>query len=133
MTKPNEGQTRRGWTWQRALAFLACLIVSPALANARDGNTIDSIKTVKAGVDIELTSTKEFPVRDELVVLRIGTKEFTKSRSPDDGNLNTLIFTLTTQEFDQVATGDEVTVQYGRDGSSERWDFGKLDKRLRDK
>ncbi len=101
--------------------------------NLRGGNAIQSIRTVQGTVEIELTSATEFPVRDELVRLRIGAQEFTRSRPPRDGRLNALIFTLTAEQFDKLADGDEVIVQYGRDGASQRWRFGKLDKRLKDK
>ncbi len=116
------------------LALLFFLASLPVLAQAGETNTIGSIKTVKDGVDIEVHSTRFFPVRNELVVLRIGRKEFTKSRSPQDGNLNTLIFTLTSSDFEaETATGDDVFVQFGRGEGSDRRYFGKLDKSKRDK
>jgi hypothetical protein len=104
-------------------------------------NIIKSIKYVdssdaledKAGVEIELISTRAFPVRNELAVLRVGDGEFTLSRYPEDGHTNTLIFTLTTKEFARLANGDPVTVQYGRGLSGGGWDFGPLDKNLLDK
>jgi hypothetical protein len=91
---------------------------------------IKSIKTVRSAVELQLTSSRSFGVRNALVVLRIGTQKFTKSRSPEDGSLNTLIFTLTADEFARTAPGDRVTVQYGDEPG---WDFGTLDKRLLDK
>jgi len=51
----------------------------------QEKNTVDSIKTVQSKIEIQVTSTKEFPVRDELVVLQIGSKPFTESRYPADG------------------------------------------------
>jgi hypothetical protein len=61
------------------------------------------------------------------------------SRHPD-GSLNTVIFTLTREEFDRTKDGDLVTVQHG--GCTEDltqlrpywdlWIFGPLDKSLLD-
>lgn len=83
------------------------------------------------GVEIEVSSDVEFPVRNELVVLRVGARESTLSRYPESGDTHTLIFTLTLEEFAQIATGDLVTVYYGRGGETkERWNFGPLDKSL---
>lgn len=127
----------RAWcakTCRGLLALLFFLASLPVLAQAGDKHTIKSIKTVKDGIDIEVHSTRVFPVRNELVVLRVDKKEFTKSRSPQDGNLNTLIFTLTSSEFErETATGDDVFVQFGRGEGSDRRYFGKLDKSKRDK
>jgi len=107
------------------LLILLFFLFLPAAATTQVVNAINTIKTVEAGVDVELTSPRGFPVRNELIVLRIGTREFTRSRSPEDGSLNTLIFTLTAEEFAATATGDRVVVQCGLD---EVWDFGTLDK-----
>ena len=107
------------------LMFVA-LVVASAVAQT---NTIVSIRAVAGGVELELQSTREFPVRDEQVILRIGSVEGTSSRPPDDGSLDTLIFFLTSERFSQTATGDRVTVRYGRE-STDVWDFGELDKSL---
>jgi len=82
------------------------------------------------GVEIELYSSEQFPVRNEVVVLSVGKADFLLSRYPDEGDLNRLIFTLTTDEFDQLASGDPITVRYGRDpdNSYDQRDFGLLDK-----
>ena len=82
-------------------------------------------------MEIEVTSEKSFPVRSELVVLRIGAQEFTLSRYREDGDTHTMIFTLTPEEFDKTAAGDPVSVYYGRDDDpSQRWDFGRLNKSI---
>jgi hypothetical protein len=54
---------------------------------------------------------------------------FVGSRPPEDGSLNTLIFTLPFEQFARTAFGDRITVQYG---DEPEWDFGILDKRLLD-
>lgn len=84
-------------------------------------------------VEIEVTSSEGFPVRNELPVLRIGKQEALLSRYPNDGDTHKLIFTLTPEEFAQTSTGDPVTVQYGRDEPGEIWNAGLLDKRVVDK
>jgi hypothetical protein len=120
---------RRPWPW--TLTLLLSLVGLPALATAQpEVNVIKSMKTIRSEVELQLTSSRLFGVRNALVVLHIGTQEFTKSRSPEDGSLNTLIFTLTSDEFARLAPGDRVTVQYDNEPG---WDFGTLDKRLLDK
>ena len=128
-------------------AVLTCLLFSSIIAGAQapqaDVNTVKSIRTVNGVVEVELHSSREFPVRDEVVVLRIGKKEFLRSRSPEDGSLKTLIFMIEPDEFGSLADGEEMTVKYGKsredagdvgaDAASAhrpRWNFGKLNKSL---
>ncbi len=85
----------------------------------------------KPSIEVVVWASNGFPVRNEIAVLRIDSKEFMLSRYPESGDTQTLIFTLTPEEFAQTATGDLVTVQYGRGGeSNEQWNFGTLDKGL---
>ena len=112
---------------------------------ASDVNIVKSIRATVVdsapAIEIELQSSREFPVRDQIVVLRIGTRDFLRSRSPSDGSLNTLIFMLTPDDFSQLADGDAMSVRYGLDYSDQpsaqpsgtdnaRWDFGPLNKAL---
>jgi hypothetical protein len=136
---------------------LSCLVTLPLFAAQQTAepkvNTVRSIRAAAAPagvgaaataeIDIELHSTQEFPIRDQVVVLRIGNSDFMKSRSPADGSLNTLIFSVPADEFAQLPNGAQITVRYGK-GDPElpqgvaaqaaanrwRWDFGKLDKSL---
>ena len=121
--------------------LLIVLLGTPIAAAAQEVNVVKSIRAVGKTVEIELESTKEFPVRDEVVVLRIGEKEFSKSRSPKGGSLKGLVFVLTADEFEKLTDGDQMTVGYGRQPAGEegvlsgsaagpRWDFGKLNKTL---
>jgi hypothetical protein len=145
-------RTKSGKIWQWVFVLFLCLGCSLALAAEakKEVNTIRSIKTVAVAaaransrtqpeIEIELNSTREFPVRNQIVVLRIGDEEFTRSRSPEDGSLNTLIFILPADQFTKAANGDPVAVYYGRDDPNERddqkdrWEFGRLDKSLLDK
>ena len=102
-----------------------------------EGNTL-RIRTVDSaaalagepGVETTLTSTTAFPVRNELAVLRIGALAVALSRYGDDGDMHTLIFTLTSEQFALTNNGDEVWLQYGMDKTTERWTFGALNKAI---
>lgn len=104
-----------------------------------DGNRIVSIRRVSSGaslrtqssgVEVEVASNQPFPVRNELPVLRIGKREIALSRYPSNGDLKRLIFTLPEEEFAQVSSGEDVSVQYGRGESTLRWSFGRMDKSM---
>ncbi|MBI1747653.1 MAG: hypothetical protein HYR55_13865 [Acidobacteria bacterium] len=84
----------------------------------------------QTAVEIEVASNEAFPVRDELVMLRIGEQEFGLSRYPENGDTRSLTFTLSAEEFANLSTGNEVFVQYGRGPANERWNLGLLDKSL---
>ena len=112
-----------------ALGILA-MFVAPWVVSAQAVNTVSGVRAVGSGVEIEVHSTTEFPVRANIVVLRIGGKEFTRSRNPADGSLNTLIFTLTQGEFAQVNQGDAVSVYYGHGDTGDRWNFGAFNKAM---
>ena len=99
--------------------------------------TIVSIRSVDSsdvlsgepGIEIQVFSWDAFPVRDELLVLEIGDRHFFLS-SYRNGDLNTLVFTLTLDEFESVTSGDPVLVQYGLSHSNEIWQLGGLDKSI---
>jgi hypothetical protein len=140
MTCMTRRGTGRGNKWIGVL--LSCVVLLPAAAAAQDDvNVVKSVKAVDSTIEIELNSSKEFPIRDEVVVLRIGNRDFLRSKSPDDGSLKTLIFILTANEFNALADGAAMTVRYGKRDPGEitvasggrdrdRWDFGRLDKAL---
>ncbi len=130
MAPLTQARGARGRVSSLALAALACLLFFAPAAAAQGNHTIRSITTVGQTVEITVHSTLEFDVRDELVVLVIGDQEFTTSRSPEDGSLNELIFVLTLDEWNQLATGDPVRVQFGEDDATEQRNFGTLDKSL---
>ena len=119
-------------TWLSAAAGVVAL-VSLELPVRAQSNAIQSIKTVGSNIEITVKSASQFDVRDEVVVLQIGSQDFSTSRSPDDGDTSVLIFVITPAQFDQTSTGDPVSVGWGRDGSSDRRDFGTLDKNILDK
>ena len=78
---------------------------------------------------MEVASPRAFPVRNEIVVLRIGSHRFQRSRYAADGDTHVLIFFLTSAEYAALATGDPVAVMYGAgDDGGDRWQFGALEK-----
>jgi hypothetical protein len=129
MALPTPARFARGRVLALALVGLAGLLFFPVTAGA---NTITSITSVGQTVEITMQSGAGFDVRDELVLLIIGDQQFTTSRSPDDGSLNQLTFILTLDEWNQLATGDPVTVQFGEDDDNPQ-SFGTLDKSLLNK
>src|SRR5207245_1895956 len=75
------------------------------------------------GIEIQLFSDHEFPVRNEIMVLQIGARQFSLSGYPN-GDLNTVVFTPTEEEFAAVSCGEAVIVQYDIAPSDEVWQFG---------
>jgi hypothetical protein len=123
--------------------FMAACLALPLVAGAQDVNTVKSMRAVGSTVEIELESSKQFEIRDDLIVLKIGNKEFSRSKSPKDGSLNRLIFMIPASAFEQLADGEAMTVSFRSDNVSDdvsatggtrrggpRWDFGKLNKSL---
>ena len=111
-----------------AIAISALAVLAPVLR--AQSNTVKSIQTVGANVEITVQSAQEFDVRDEVVALQIGSQIFSNSRSPADGDTHRLIFVLTQAEFDSLATGDVITVGWGSDAASNARNFGTLDKSM---
>ena len=111
---------------------------APAPANVPDG-TVRFACVPAASLDetshIEVTvsSARPFPVRDQIVVLRVGPARSFLSRYPDDGDLHTLIFSVMPEELISASASDSIVVSYGLlDKSSymspdDVWQFGRLD------
>jgi len=102
---------------------------------ANDVNQIKSVRSAQSStlgstVEIELNSNREFLPQGEMLVLRIGSQEFNLSRYPASGETNTVVFTLTADEWSQVSQGDPVAVQYGAGTNYNAWNFGKVDKTM---
>jgi hypothetical protein len=103
--------------------------------SANDVNQIKSMRSVQSAtlgntVEIELSSNREFLPQGELLVLRIGSQEFSLSRYPNTGETNTVVFTLTAEEWSRVSQSEPVAVQYGNGTNYNGWNFGKVDKTL---
>ncbi len=85
---------------------------------------------------ITLTSTDDFPMTDSIVTLNIGGKEFTSSTYGPGGAMNTLVFSLTRDQFLSLKTGDKMAVYYGQDNAAipaAQWNFGTLNLSLLNK
>jgi len=99
-------------------------------------NAIASVKATRSsqltpnqsGVEIELTSNREFLPQGEMLVLKVGSQEFSLSRYGDDGSTKRLIFTLTTEQWTLINTGDPVVVQFGSGAGADSRNFGHIDK-----
>jgi hypothetical protein len=103
--------------------------------NSNDVNKIKSIRSVQSttlgsAVEIEVNSNREFLPQGEMLVLRIGSQDFSLSKYPATGETSTVIFTLTAEEFARVSQGDSVRVQYGNGPTYSGWNFGRVDKTI---
>ena len=81
----------------------------------------------EGGVEVQIYSPVNFPIRDAATVLVIGDQSFTASRYPGV-DTNNLIFTLTEAQWAGLKDGDAVRVQYGTHNTVESWACGALDK-----
>ena len=101
-------------------------------ASANDVNEVKSMRQVSTGgtsaIEIELRSNREFLPQGELLVLRIGDREFGVSRYPQTGETTGVTFTLTPEQLAQLQDGDPIRVQYGSGTNRPGWGFGKLNK-----
>jgi hypothetical protein len=75
-------------------------------------------------VEIELSSSRAFPVGGALPVLTIGGRSFDLSRFAGT-DTHGLIFTLPAAEYEALGTGSEVSLAVG---GAARWNFGRLPK-----
>lgn len=125
--------SRAYWLWTFTLVFL----IGSSVLGQSPANPVNTVKSLRAvgkdatDVEMELHSTREFPVRDALVLLRIGAQEIRFSRSPESGSLNTLIFHLSPVQWAQARSGDAMTVYYSEDDPKDpesRWVYPALDK-----
>jgi hypothetical protein len=108
------------------------------VSTENEKNTIVSVKATRSsqplpnqsGVEIELTSGREFLPKGELLTLKVGSQEFNLSRYGEDGSTNRVIFTLTTEQWSQINTGDPVVVQHGSGAGADPRNFGRIDKNM---
>ncbi len=80
-----------------------------------------------SGVEIEITSSDIFPVRNAMLTLRIGEKYFTLSRYVG-GDLHRVVFSLTDAEFASLSGGEPLIVQYGTRTVGNIWNCGPLNR-----
>ncbi len=98
-----------------------------------DVNQVKSLRQVTApdgapAVEIELTSNREMLPQGELLVLRIGEREFATGRYPPSGDTGDVTFTLTAEEFAAIPDSAPITVQYGTGHDDPGWRFGRINK-----
>ncbi len=99
---------------------------SPAKRSAMQiGGIISAIRAASNTMfDITLVARHPIPVRDSLLMLRIGNRQFMLSRFGANGNTSQVIFTLTKEEYDALPEGAEVELVNG----PQRLSFGHLRK-----
>ena len=104
----------------------AALRPSAAIAapHAPDSNQILAIRPTSAGVEIELASSRTFPIGDALPVLTIGDHSYRLSRFPK-GKSDRIVFVLTPDQYAAAPAGAHVTL---RIGGADPWTFGTLRK-----
>lgn len=117
-----------------AVVFTCLLSMVPVMpshadesAVSEDINAIENITLDAAGVEIQLKSSRPFPVRAIPPGLHVGAETFSRSFRPEDGDLNRLIFLLPAKDFAELRVGEPMRVVYGEGASpKERWEFGAL-------
>lgn len=107
--------------------------VIPDSTAATDVNQVKSLREVTLSdgstvIDLELASNREFLPQGELLVLRIGNREFTASRYPPSGETGTVTFTMSPEEFAALTDSAAITIQYGVGHDHPGWRFGRLNK-----
>lgn len=75
--------------------------------------TITSAIEVGDTVELTVNNTDDFSVGALPFVLKIGDTTFKKSRAPSSGELNTLIFLIPSDTFNQLNEDDLVNLGYG--------------------
>lgn len=91
---------------------------------ADDRNRVVAVRPVagaaRAGMEIELQSSRRFPVGGALPVLSIGGREFRLSRFPD-GATDRLVFSLEADRYAALDDGGDIVL---RIGGAPAWHFG---------
>lgn len=101
----------------------------PETVTVTTGNSVVDLRAVGPDeVEIEVASQTQFPVLDDLAVLRVGDHDLTLSRFADDGDTHRLIFRVPAGEFGQLADGAPMVVQYGAERATRAWPMGRLQK-----
>ncbi len=97
------------------------------------GNAVNALRAAQsidygAVVLVDLTSATPIDPRDELTIVNIAGHEFEVVEYPT-GDARQIRVTIPQAEFNRLPDGAEITVQYGRAGStSEKWIFPGLNK-----
>src|SRR5712692_8465721 len=92
-------------------------------ASVQSLHKVQNTSTSAQGIQIVVTNeSKGFDVLDSLPVLQVGDREFNISGYPENGDTHTLFFYLSTDDFGQFQSGQDIVV---RNGTSV-YQFGKL-------
>ncbi len=94
---------------------------SPASDGARNA------LTVRRRRDSPRVCADPFPERNALTQLQAGPVVTSLSRYPDDGDLHTLIFTLTRDELFCVSSDDQAVVRYEPSNLHDIWLIGPIE------
>ena len=78
--------------------------------------------------EIELASRDGFPVRNELPILRVGGRELSISRYPENGDTQSLLFLVDSETFRALPDGAELQLGYGEAATPSS--VGRLNKSL---
>jgi len=76
-------------------------------------------------VEIRFASQEPFPIMDTIPVLKMGGKQFHRSRYSDYSHLKKLTFVIKKSAYDKLAPNVEMTIVNGK-----VWKFGSLNKWL---
>jgi hypothetical protein len=101
------------------------LLFATAHAQAEDA-VVTRIEHEAAHWEIELTSTSEFPMGAQPLVLRIGSRMFKRSKPQRD--LKVVVFYLTEGEYAALEDGEAMSVSYGDALDALRWSVPPLRK-----
>ncbi len=77
--------------------------------------------------EIEVTSAEPFPVRNALTELHVGDVSSSLSRYADDGDIHTLIFSLTRDQLMVISADDDALVRYNPSNGHDVWLIGPID------
>lgn len=110
-------------------APLGDAVGQPETVTIDTGNAVVDMRAAGTDeVEIEVASQTQFPVLDDMAVLRVGDRDLVMSRYPDDGDTHRLVFRATNAEFNQLADGAPMVVRYGAERATRAWPMGSLRK-----
>ena len=104
-----------GWWW----ASVATALPRTASVTRLECVTPDN-------VEVELHSTDPFPVRNAILELHTGSVTSAQSRYGPGGDLHTVIFTLTAEQFAQVSDADAATAAFNPGAPEDEWLVGPI-------
>lgn len=100
---------------------------SVAAALTRRAQVTRLVCTTDDAAEIEVTSAEPFPVRNALTELQIGDVSTSFSHYGDDGDLHTLVFSLSRDQFLAISTDESAFVRYNPSNGHDVWLIGPID------